>query len=109
MDTPTLTTMVVLVRTPFRMNTDVLLHKLPIQYPLLKVEKQGVLRRGESSRDKIRRRVKTEEPKKHTGFGHNSMTLVLLSKGDGLQNEKEITVKLFQNGVFHITGVLDES
>jgi TATA-box binding protein (TBP) (component of TFIID and TFIIIB) len=31
MDTPTLTTMVVLVRTPFRMNTDVLLHKLPIQ------------------------------------------------------------------------------
>lgn len=37
------------------------------------------------------------------------MTLVLLSKGDGHQNEKEITVKLFQNGVFHITGVLDES
>ncbi len=37
------------------------------------------------------------------------MTLVLLSKGDGTLREKEITVKLFQNGVFHITGVLDDS
>ena len=37
------------------------------------------------------------------------MTLVLLSKGDGSLREKEITVKLFQNGVFHITGVLDDS
>jgi TATA-box binding protein (TBP) (component of TFIID and TFIIIB) len=101
--------MVVLVRTPFRMNTDRLLHALPIQHPLLKVEKQGVLRRGESARDRIRRRAKPEVEKKHTGFGHNSMTLVLLSKGsDGSLPEKEITVKLFQNGVFHITGVLDE-
>lgn len=48
-------------------------------------------------------------PKRTTGFGHNSITLVLLSKGtDGSLNEKEITVKIFQNGVFHITGVLDE-
>jgi TATA-box binding protein (TBP) (component of TFIID and TFIIIB) len=90
------------------MNTDILLNNLPIQYPLLKVEKQGVLRRGESARDKIKRRVRNTEPKRHTGFGHNSMTLVLLSKGDGTLREKEITVKLSQNGVFHITGVLDE-
>jgi TATA-box binding protein (TBP) (component of TFIID and TFIIIB) len=107
MDTPVLTTMVVLVKTPYKMNTDVILNSLPIAYPLLKVEKQGVLRRGESSRDKIKRRVRTPE-KRHTGFGHNSMTLVVLSKGDGSLREKEITVKLFQNGVFHITGVLDD-
>jgi TATA-box binding protein (TBP) (component of TFIID and TFIIIB) len=109
METPALTTMVVLVRTPFKMNTEILLHNLPIQYPLLKVEKQGVLRRGESARDKIKRRAKTGEPKRNTGFGHNSLTMVLLSKGDGQQREKEITVKLFQNGVFHITGVLHDS
>lgn len=108
MDSPTLTTMVVLVKTPYKMNTDIILNSLPIAYPLLKVEKQGVLRRGESARDKIKRRVRTTEPKRHTGFGHNSMTLVILSKGDGSLREKEITVKLFQNGVFHITGVLDD-
>jgi TATA-box binding protein (TBP) (component of TFIID and TFIIIB) len=35
--------------------------------------------------------------------------LVLLSSGtSGTKLEKEITVKIFQNGVFHITGVLDE-
>lgn len=108
METPLLTTMVVLVRTPYTMNTDILLHNLPIQYPLLKVEKQGILRRGESARDRIKRRVKPGEPRKNTGFGYNSLTLVLLSKGDGSLPEKEITIKLFQNGVFHITGVLDE-
>jgi hypothetical protein len=108
METPLLTTMVVLVRTPYTMNTDILLHTLPIQYPLLKVEKQGILRRGESARDRIKRRVKPGEPRKNTGFGYNSLTLVLLSKGDGSLPEKEITIKLFQNGVFHITGVLDE-
>ena len=108
MDSPTLTTMVVLVKTPYKMNTDIILNSLPIQHPLLKVEKQGVLRRGESARDKIKRRVRATEPKRHTGFGHNSMTLVILSKGDGSLREKEITVKLFQNGVFHITGVLDD-
>jgi hypothetical protein len=33
----------------------------------------------------------------------------LLSSGtSGTKTEKEITVKIFQNGVFHITGVLDE-
>ena len=31
-----------------------------------------------------------------------------MSDGDGTLLRKEITVKIFQNGVFHITGVLDE-
>jgi hypothetical protein len=31
-----------------------------------------------------------------------------LSSGDGTLTDKEITIKIFQNGVFHITGVLDE-
>jgi len=108
MDPPMLTTMVVLTYTPYTMNTDILLHNLPIQYPLLKVEKQGILRRGESARDKIKRRTKPGEPRRNTGFGYNSLTLVLLSKGDGTLPEQEITVKLFLYGVFHITGVLDE-
>jgi TATA-box binding protein (TBP) (component of TFIID and TFIIIB) len=46
--------------------------------------------------------------KRTTGFGHNSITLVSLDDGDGTLKKKEITVKIFQNGVFHITGVLDE-
>jgi TATA-box binding protein (TBP) (component of TFIID and TFIIIB) len=32
----------------------------------------------------------------------------VLSSGDGTLLDKEITIKIFQNGVFHITGVLDE-
>lgn len=86
---------------------------LPLTPYILKIEKQGVLKRGTSSRDKIRHRKKIVEegvaPKKTTGFGHNSITLVLQSDGgDGSLPSKEITVKIFQNGVFHITGVLDE-
>jgi hypothetical protein len=34
--------------------------------------------------------------------------MVVMSDGDGTLLRKEITVKVFQNGVFHITGVLDE-
>jgi TATA-box binding protein (TBP) (component of TFIID and TFIIIB) len=34
--------------------------------------------------------------------------MVVMSNGDGTLLRKEITVKVFQNGVFHITGVLDE-
>jgi TATA-box binding protein (TBP) (component of TFIID and TFIIIB) len=34
--------------------------------------------------------------------------MVVMSDGDGSLPRKEITVKVFQNGVFHITGVLDE-
>jgi TATA-box binding protein (TBP) (component of TFIID and TFIIIB) len=73
------------------------------------VEKQGVIKRGSSKRDLIKRRTKTTPPKRTTGFGHNSITVVVMSNGDGTFPLKEITVKIFQNGVFHITGVLDET
>jgi TATA-box binding protein (TBP) (component of TFIID and TFIIIB) len=86
-----------------------LVHELPLTPSLLKIEKQGVLKRGESKKDKVRHRNPVAPPKRTTGFGHNSITLVVLSSGDGTHIEKEITVKIFQNGVFHITGVLDES
>jgi hypothetical protein len=75
---------------------------------IIKVEKRGVLKRGESKRDKIRRRSKKEPASNNTGFCHNSITTVMLSKGDGSLPEKEITVKIFQNGVFHMTGVVHE-
>jgi TATA-box binding protein (TBP) (component of TFIID and TFIIIB) len=109
MDTPILTTMVVLYTTGVRLDTTKLVHELPLTDTILKIEKQGVLRRGESKKDKVRHRNPPSPPKRTTGFGHNSITLVLLSSGDGLRIQKEITVKIFQNGVFHITGVLDES
>jgi TATA-box binding protein (TBP) (component of TFIID and TFIIIB) len=109
METPTLTTMVVLYKMGVRLNTDRLVQELPLTDDVIKIEKQGVLKRGESSRDKIRHRPKPEAgPRRTTGFGHNSITLVVLSDGGGLLRRKEITVKIFQNGVFHITGVLDE-
>ncbi len=109
METPTLTTMVVLYTTGVRLDTNVLVEQLPINEIIIKIEKQGILRRGESKKDKIKRRVKAVVVKKPTGFGHNSITMVLMSSGDGLRTNKEITVKIFQNGVFHITGVLHES
>ena len=90
------------------MDTEVLVHELPLTDKIIKIEKQGVLRRGESKKDKIRHRKVATTPRRTTGFGHNSITLVLLSNGNGELPEKEITVKIFQNGVFHITGVLDE-
>lgn len=110
METPILTTMVVLYTTGVRLDTNKLVNELPLNESIIKIEKQGVLKRGESKKDKIRHRAKTIEaaPKRTTGFGHNSITLVLLSSGDGSLTQKEITVKIFQNGVFHITGVLDE-
>jgi TATA-box binding protein (TBP) (component of TFIID and TFIIIB) len=91
-----------------RLNTDVLAHTLPLTESIIKVEKQGIIKRGSSKRDLIKRRAKTTPPKRTTGFGHNSITLVVMSDGDGTLLRKEITVKIFQNGVFHITGVLDE-
>jgi hypothetical protein len=111
MDPPLLTTMVVLYTTGVRLDTDCLVQSLPLTEWLIKIEKQGVLRRGESKKDRIRHRTTTVvRPRRATGFGHNSITLVLLSKGvHGALPEKEITVKIFQNGVFHITGVLDEA
>jgi len=110
MESPKLTTMVVLYAMGVRMDTDKLVHNLPLENGIIKIEKQGVLKRGSSKRDNIRHRATKEVPKRTTGFGHNSITLVLLSNGvQGELPEKEITVKIFQNGVFHITGVLDES
>lgn len=108
MDHPTLTTMVVLYTMGVRLNTDVLAHELPLTPNIIKVEKQGIVKRGSSKRDLIKRRAKTTPPKRTTGFGHNSITMVVMSDGDGTLFRKEITVKIFQNGVFHITGVLDE-
>ena len=108
MDPPVLTTMVVLYTTGVRFDTNVLVNTLPLDDTFIKIEKQGVIKRGSSKRDLIKRRAKTAVPKRTTGFGHNSITLVMLSDGDGSLLRKEITVKIFQNGVFHITGVLDE-
>lgn len=108
MEHPKLTTMVVLYTTGVKLNTDTLVNDLPLTEKIIKIEKQGVLRRGESRKDRIRHRKVDVTPKRTTGFGHNSITLVLLSDGDGSLLLKEITVKIFQNGVFHITGVLDE-
>jgi TATA-box binding protein (TBP) (component of TFIID and TFIIIB) len=108
MESPILTTMVVLYSMGVRLDTTLLVQSLPLTSVFIKLEKQGVLKRGESKKDRIRHRVKTTVPKRTTGFGHNSITMVLLSSGNGTLPEKEITVKIFQNGVFHITGVLDE-
>lgn len=109
METPILTTMVVLYTTGVRLDTNKLVNDLPLTDRIIKIEKQGVLKRGESKKDRIKHRATTQTAtKRTTGFGHNSITLVLLSDGDGSLIEKEITVKIFQNGVFHITGVLDE-
>lgn len=109
MEAPVLTTMVVLYTTGLRMDTNILVQDLPLTDRIIKIEKQGVLKRGTSKKDKIKHRTSTTPPvKRTTGFGHNSITLVVLSSGDGTLLSKEITVKIFQNGVFHITGVLDE-
>ena len=108
MENPTLTTMVVLYTMGVKLNTNVLANTLPLTTDIIKIEKQGVVKRGSSKRDLIKRRAKTTPPKRTTGFGHNSITLVVMSDGDGTLLRKEITVKIFQNGVFHITGVLDE-
>lgn len=108
MDTPTLTTMVVLHTLDVKFNTTTLLESLPLTTALIKIEKQGSPIRGGSKRDLIKRRSKKAAPKRTTGFGHNSITMVVMSDGDGTLPRKEITIKVFQNGVFHITGVLDE-
>lgn len=110
MDPPVLTTMTVLYELNVRLDTDTLVYKLPLTDKVIKIEKQDVLRRGQSSKDKIRRRRKqVATTKRTTGFSHNSITLVVLSDGtDHSLPNKEITVKIFQNGVFHITGVLDD-
>jgi TATA-box binding protein (TBP) (component of TFIID and TFIIIB) len=109
MENPTLSTMVVLYKTNLKFDTTKLAECLPINEVIVRVEKKGLVKRGESSRDKIKHRKKKEEkPVNNTGFGHNSITLVLMNDGYGALPKKEITIKIFQNGVFHLTGVLNE-
>jgi hypothetical protein len=103
---PKLSTMVVLYSHPMKLDTDVLVRDMPLSDTLIKIEKKGVLRRGESKRDRIHRR--TPQPNTTSGFGHNSVTVVLLNDGYGRQERKEITVKIFHNGVFHLTGIRHE-
>ncbi len=108
METPELSTMVVLYTTNLKFDTTRLAELLPINDEIIKVEKRGVVKKGSSSRDLIKHRAKKEKkPVSNTGFGHNSITLVMLNDGNGELARKEITVKVFQNGVFHLTGVLD--
>jgi hypothetical protein len=109
MEDPKLSTMVVLYNLNLKLNTDMLLERLPINTSIIKIEKRGVLRRGESSRDKIRRRSKKNEKTSTTGFGHNSITIVMMNDGGGTVPLKEITIKIFQNGVFHLTGILHDN
>lgn len=106
MDSPRLSTMVVLYYLNLKLNTNELLERIPLNEDIIKVEKRGVMKRGESSRDKIRRRSKKDEKVSTTGFGHNSITVVMMNDGNGTLPMKEITVKIFQNGVFHMTGIL---
>lgn len=109
MENPTLSTMVVLYTTNLKFDTTKLAECLPINEVVIKVEKKGLVLKGESSRDKIKHRSKKEKKvTNNTGFGHNSITLVMMNDGGGALPKKEITVKIFQNGVFHLTGVLDE-
>jgi hypothetical protein len=84
-----------------------MLHELPLDHGIIKIEKRGILRRGESKRDRVRRRNVT--PVTTSGFGHNSVTVVIMDSGEATLPEKEITIKIFHNGVFHMTGVLHPS
>lgn len=109
MEKPTLSTMVVLYTTNLKFNTTRLVEQIPLTNDIIRAEKRGVLKRGESKRDSIKRRSKKEPSKTTTGFGNNSITVVMLNDGDGTLLKKEITIKIFQNGVFHLTGVLDDA
>ena len=101
--------MVVLYTTNLKVDTTKLLECIPIDETIIKIEKRGMPKRGQSKKDKIKHRAKKEEKvQKNTGFGHNSVTLVIMNNGDGALPSKEITIKIFQNGVFHLTGVLDD-
>ena len=108
MEAPHLSTMVVLYNTNLKFDTSKLVETIPLGDSVIRAEKRGVLKKGESKRDSIKRRSKKEPTKHTTGFGNNSMTIVLMNDGDGTLRRKEITIKIFQNGVFHLTGVLDD-
>jgi len=108
METPTLSTMVVLYKTNLNFDTTVLANTIPLSDSIIKVEKRGVVKRGQSKRDLIKRRSKKEASSNSTGFCHNSLTIVMINDGNGELKMKEITIKIFQNGVFHMTGILDD-
>lgn len=108
METPILSTMVVLYTTNVAFDTTKLAESLPLTSDIIKVEKRGIIKRGESKRDRVKRRSTKPPSSNTTGFCNNSLTIVLLNDGDGELPKKEITVKIFQNGVFHMTGVLDD-
>lgn len=109
METPTLSTMVVLYNANLKFDTTKLVECIPLSENIIRAEKRGVMKKGESKRDSIKRRSKKEPTKSTTGFGNNSITVVMLNDADGVLPKKEITVKIFQNGVFHLTGVLDDA
>lgn len=106
MDQPKLSTMVILYNLNIKLNTTILLEHLGLDDNIIKIEKKGILTRGTSLRDKVKRRSKKIK-ENATGFGRNSITVVSLNDGEGTLPRKEITTKIFQNGVFHMTGVLD--
>jgi len=108
MEKPTLSTMVVLYKSNLSFDTTILANVIPLSESIIKVEKRGIVKRGESKRDRIKRRSKKEPSSNSTGFCHNSLTLVMMNDGDGMLPKKEITIKIFQNGVFHMTGILDD-
>ena len=108
METPTLSTMVVLYKTNLTFDTTALANTIPLNSQIIKVEKRGIVKRGESKRDKIKRRSKKEPSSNTTGFCHNSLTIVMMNNGGGELPLKEVTIKIFQNGVFHMTGILDD-
>jgi len=108
METPTLSTMVVLYKTNLSFDTTILANSIPLNDSIIKVEKRGIVKRGQSKRDSIKRRSKKEHTSNSTGFCHNSLTIVMMNDGDGKLKMKEITIKIFQNGVFHMTGILDD-
>lgn len=108
MESPTLSTMVVLYKTNLNFDTTILANIIPLNESIIKVEKCGIVKRGQSKRDLIKRRSKKESSNNSTGFCHNSLTLVMMNDGDGTLKMKEITIKIFQNGVFHMTGILDD-
>lgn len=98
--------MVILYNLNVKLNTSILLEQLGLDEKIIKIEKKGFLTRGTSLRDKVKRRSKKTK-ENTTGFGRNSITVVSLNDGEGTLPLKEITTKIFQNGVFHMTGVLD--
>ena len=99
--------MVVLYKTNLTFDTTLLANTIPLNDSIIKVEKRGIVKRGQSKRDLIKRRSKKEPTSNSTGFCHNSLTIVMLNDGNGTLKMKEITIKIFQNGVFHMTGILD--